>query len=118
MYKLPKEIGPHEGIEFELMRSGKKDISLFLDYEPEGINEILVDGFELLMFSQKTLAKKDCFTRIIFRKGFEKKAIRLKDLIQNKPSKISPIREHEVGKLLSYTEKEVEAYLSHINRDK
>ena len=118
MSKLPKEIGPHEGIEFQLMRDGKKDISFFQDYEPEGINEVLMDGFELLMFSQKTVAKKHYFTRIIFRKGFEKKALRLKELIQNKPSKIIPSREHEVGSLLSYTEKEVEAYLSHINRDK
>ena len=91
---LPDGIGPHEGIEFNLMRSGQKNIAMFSEVEPEGLDDILEEGYCLLQFPQFTHGQKIYFTWIVFREGYDSDAIRLKCLIQGTPHQISSAREH------------------------
>ena len=111
---LPKNIGPHEGQEFALMRAGQKDVALFFEIEPEGLKEILTEGYKILKFSQFVHLQQTFYTRIVFRSGFESSALRLKELVEQKQEGIDPNREHEIGKILSYSQNQVDAYLQHV----
>ena len=110
---LPKDIGPHEGQEFELMRAGQKDVALFFELEPEGLKEFLAEGYNILKFSQFVHLQQTYYTRIVFRPGFESSTLRLKELIEQKQKGIDPGREHEIGKILSYTQSQVDAFIQH-----
>ena len=112
---LPDGAGPHEGCEFDLMRAGKKDVSYFCEIEPEGFEDMLHEGFCLLQFKQFQYDKVTIFGWIVFREGWEKEAIRLKELLTDGTKGIHPEREHEIGSLLSYTEKQVDADLHHVH---
>jgi hypothetical protein len=110
---LPDGIGPHEGQEFDLMRKGGKDVALFFELRPDGLDGILKDGFCLLKFPQFEHKGQTIFTRIVFRPGFEVDAIRLKEIVMDNSKGIQPKREHEIGKILSYTPAQVAAYIKH-----
>ena len=110
---IPFGIGPHEGKEFSLMREGKKNVALFFELEPRGLDLILAEGFNLLMFRQFSHLGKTFFTRIVFRDGYEASAIRLKEIVQEDCQRIDPEREHEIGQILSYTREHVDAYIEH-----
>lgn len=113
---LPKDIGPHDGREFSLMWEGKKNVALFFEVEPEGIEDLLEDGFVLLKFLQFTHQSKTYFTRIIFRRGYEADALRLKEIVSCDTKGVDEQREHEIGKILSYTPDQVDAYIHHLRR--
>ena len=113
MTSLPKGIGPHEGIEFDLLRGGKKNVALFFEIEPDGLEKILEEGFCLLQFRQFEMKGVIYFTRIVFRDGYENDALRLKTIVSERPKKICSEREHEIGRILSYSYEEVEAFLRH-----
>ncbi|MFT6103611.1 MAG: hypothetical protein ACJA1E_000023 [Paracoccaceae bacterium] len=112
-HDLPEGVGPHEGQEFDLMRKGKKDVALFFELIPEGLDGILKDGCCLLEFPQFEHQGQTIFTRIVFRAGFEVDATRLKEIITDNAKGINPSREHEIGKILSYTPQQVDAYIRH-----
>lgn len=112
-HDLPEGVGPHEGQEFDLMRKGEKDVALFFELRPDGLDEILKDGFCLLKFPQFEHKGQTIFTRIVFRQGFEADAIRLKEIVMDNSKGIQPEREHEIGKILSYTPAQVAAYIKH-----
>ena len=114
---LPDEIGPHEGIEFELMKKGKKNLALFIDYEPPELQDFLSDEFKLLKFAQTTSDGVSYITRIVFRHGYDIQAARLQILLKLKINGISPRREHEIGKLLSYTPEQVNAFIAQFSSD-
>ncbi len=109
-------VGPHEGIEFDLMRVGKKDVALFFDYEPDWLHDAITLGFELILFAETLKNDKLAFTRIIYRNGFESAAIRLKYLIQSDAKGFDPEREHEIGAILSYSKCDVDAFLAHVKQ--
>jgi hypothetical protein len=113
MRELPEDIGPHEGKEFMLMRAGEKDVALFFEIEPEELTEVLSEGFCMLKFPQFEHLGATFFTWIVFRKGFENKALRLKGLVEQSTSGIDSSREHEIGEILSYSRKQVDAYVQH-----
>ncbi len=50
--EIPNGIGPHKGREFALMRENKKNVALFFEIEPDGLNKILQEGYCLLQFRQ------------------------------------------------------------------
>ena len=112
-HTMPAGIGPHEGQEFALMRDGKKHVALFFEIEPEGLDAILSEGFNLVMFRQFEHQGRIFYTRIVFRDGYEADAVRLKDLVQRDSGRIEPAREHEIGAILSYTQDEVDAFIAH-----
>ena len=95
------------------MRKEKKNIALFFELKPDGLDAIMQDGFCLLKFAQRGHKGQSYFTWIVFRKGFEADAFRLKEIVTDVSSGLQPEREHEIGKLLSYTKEEVEAYIAH-----
>lgn len=35
----PDGVGPHEGREFHLMRKGEKDVALFFELKPDGLEK-------------------------------------------------------------------------------
>ncbi|MFE3837471.1 hypothetical protein [Pseudogemmobacter sonorensis] len=111
---LPQGVGPHEGREFALMREGRKNVALFSEIEPEGLEEILAEGFCLFKFPQFSLRDRVFFAWIVFRDGFEGDALRLRQLLKPGMPGIDPAREHEIGRILSYSEEEVEAFLRHL----
>ena len=110
----PVGIGPHEGQEFVLMRAGKKNVALFFELEPEGLDGMLAEGFNLLLFRQFAHLGTTYFTRIVFRDGHEAAAIRLKDIVQEGCRRFDAEREHEIGRILSYTREDVDAYIEHV----
>jgi len=112
-HELPAGIGPHEGREFMLMRDGKKNVALFFEVAPDGLDAILSDGFNLLLFRQFEHQGRVFFTRIVFRDGYGAAALRLKDLVQRGNSAVDPEREHEIGEILSYRREDVDAFIAH-----
>lgn len=111
--EIPNGIGPHEGREFALMRENKKNVALFFEIEPDGLNEILQEGYCLLQFRQFVHLGQTFFTRIVFRDGFETDAIRLKTLVSETGKDVDPTREYEIGTILSYSREQVEAFIQH-----
>ncbi|WP_420337164.1 hypothetical protein [Roseibium sp.] len=109
----PVDIGPHEGLEFALMRAGEKNVALFFEIEPGGLDEILSEGYCLVQFRQFLHEGRTYFTRIVFREGFEADEMRLKQLVSDKTKGIVPAREHEIGKILSYTPDKVNSFIRH-----
>ena len=112
-HKIPDGVGPHEGLEFELMRTGEKNVALFFELEPDGLDSILAEGFIMLQFAQFMHKGETYFTRIIFRNGFEIDAIRLKEIVTDNVKGIDQSREHEIGAILSYTPEQVDAFIRH-----
>lgn len=110
---LPDGIGPHEGREFALMRAGSKHVSLFFELEPEGLDEIIEDGFELLKFEQFVNAETMYYTWIVFRPSHRPSALRLKQLVTGPAKGFDHVREHEIGAILGYDPKDVEAFIKH-----
>ena len=111
---ISEEIGPHEGIEFQLMKHGKKHVALFVDFRPPDLGNFLSDEFKLLQFNQTTRDGTDYVTRIVYRLGYEKQAFRLRVLLEEDSYGVCSEREHEMGRLLSYTPEQVDAYIAHI----
>ncbi|MGB0843542.1 MAG: hypothetical protein ACPGVN_02235 [Alphaproteobacteria bacterium] len=111
--EIPSGIGPHEGKEFTLMRSGEKNVALFYEIEPDGLIGMLEDRYNLLQFLAFKHKGVSYFTWIVFRDGFANDALRLKELIEMKHVGINSEHEHEIGKILSYKPEDVEVFLKH-----
>ncbi len=114
---LPDGIGPHEGQEFALMRAGQKNVALFFELEPCGLDDMLQDGFCLLQVPQLAHQGRMIFTRIVFRPGFAPDAFRLLHLIEAPSRGFDPKQEHEIGRILSYRPDQVETFLRHVQGD-
>ena len=95
------------------MRAGQKNVALFFELKPCGLDQILEDGFCLLQVPLLAHRGRMLFTRIVFRPGFAADAFRLLELVQAPPGPLDPTREHEIGRILSYRPDQVEAYLRH-----
>ena len=95
------------------MRAGKKNVALFFEIEPEGLEEVLSEGFCLLKFPQFEHLGVTFFAWIVFRNGFEAAALRLRELVAQNTNGIDADREHEIGKILTYTPTQVDAYINH-----
>lgn len=61
------------------MRRGEKHVALFMEIRPDGLDEILGDGFILLKFKQFEVDGRAYFAWIVFRDGYVQDALRLKD---------------------------------------
>jgi len=80
---------------------------------PDGLEKFLNEGFCLLQFPQFEMRGVIYFTRIVFREGYEDDALRLKELVSERPNEICSKREHEIGRILSYSHEQVETFLRH-----
>ncbi|MEN9010718.1 MAG: hypothetical protein ABF241_01420 [Yoonia sp.] len=110
---MPNGIGPHQGIEFNLMRSGDKHVALFIELEPDGLDDILAGGFKLLKFQHPRFLH---FTWIVYREGFDQSAVRLRALVEQETLGFDPVREHEIGQILSYTPAQVDIFLQYAQK--
>ncbi len=117
MRPCPPGVGPHEGREFDLMRAGQKHVALFLDWEPEGMDAMLADGFLMLVSADTTAAGKIFYNRIVYRQGYSAQAERLRALIHAPRAGWDEGHEYEVGTILGYSRTEVEAFLAHVRKD-
>lgn len=104
---MPK-IGPHEGIELELMLQGKKQVAMFYD-------GIIPD--EMLPYIKRhyfsTIEKYYCppngFYTIVFREEHCQQAERLSNLL-DMPG-FDPEREREIGKIFGYAPEDIEFFI-------
>ena len=115
-------LGPHEGKELALMLNHKKNVALFnndlgipaefFPYIKQGIfvvleqaNEIYVstDDFALINF-------------IVYRKGYEVQAEKLKHLLAEGATEFIPEIEREIGRILGYNEQDIEFYLVNLEQ--
>jgi hypothetical protein len=114
---LPFGIGPHEGIEFDLMRAGRKNVSMFTDYMPPNAEKIIQRDGLLKVRIERDYKGKVFFTTIVYRHGFDMWANELADIIRSNPISFDVARERRIGELLSYSDFEIEAYISfHLSR--
>ena len=77
---------------------------------------MLRQGFCLLKFKQFQCEEVAIFGWIVFQEHCEADALRLMQIMTDGTKGINPEREHEIGRLLSYSENQVEAFLSHARR--
>lgn len=118
MKKKSPSIGPHEGIELELMLKKEKDVAFFelepVHFEPyisDGVLCLRVDQFDTRSTHQDGIK----FTSyIVYRPDQAEKAAYLLDLIkQGVDQTFDPDRERAIGRTLGYTEQDIEFYLAH-----
>ena len=114
--EIPAGVGPHEGIEFDLMRSGKKHIALFYELEPDGLATFLKDDtFECFSFMSPEKQGISVPVWIVFRKTHQAKAISLRKLYEATTiAPWSPDNERKIGGLLGYKAKDIETYIKHV----
>ena len=82
--KLPKAIGPHEGIEFMLIEQGKKDLALFgFDYpEDDHYAKAKFLGLGVLEFDHGDAGLDGELKSVVFyRPGYQNKAQELVDAV-------------------------------------
>ena len=109
---LPKEIGPHEGIEFDLMQDGLKNVAMFTDYIPSEADEIIQRNNFHVIKLKRDFDGREFFTTIIYRDGFSDLAKELSDIIKSEPSSFDPVIERRIGELLSYSDTEIDVYIT------
>lgn len=116
------KIGPHEGLEFDLMLAGKKDIAYFgCDLDHPGVDprfSSLKDGDEIVRLDRESEFKMPM--HIFYRRGQQKKALcfyhMLHASLYNAPvSKSNCWQEMEIiiGSLLGYSRADVDAFIKH-----
>jgi len=107
-------IGPHEDQEFDLFKSGKKDLIYFAyDWQPENHKVTAKElGAQLLTFED---IDSELPNYIYYRQGSSNKAKELRDIILSDMRISDPDwaeKEHRIGKLLGYSKQDVELYLN------
>ena len=107
------QIGPHEDKEFELFKSGQKNIILFgFDWQPENHEQTAKElGAQLLTYEDPDFKQPNY---IYYRLGFSKKAKELKDILLS-DMRITDSdwaeKERRIGELLGYSKHDVELFL-------
>lgn len=110
--RLPKGIGPHEGIEFDLMQGGLKNVAMFTDYIPSEADEIIQRNNFHVIKLERDFDGREFFTTIIYRDGFSDLAKELSDIIKSEPSSFDHVVERRIGELLSYSDTEIDVYIA------
>ncbi|WP_077550333.1 hemocin immunity protein [Rodentibacter genomosp. 2] len=108
-------LGPHEGRELELMLNHQKDLALFYtDYEiPEDFYPYLENKtFQLKTINLKRRALGYIAYYLIYRPEHIKKAEALISVLKSY-DKFDPDLERKIGKLLGYSNDDIEFYINH-----
>ena len=117
--RLPKEIGPHEGIEFKLIEQGKKDLALFgFDYpEDDHYAKAKLLGLGVLEFDHGDAGLDGELKNVVFyRPGYQNKAQELVDAVKlslTRPEDWQAV-EYQIGSLLGYTDHEISVFIKHL----
>ncbi len=136
---IPQGVNPHQGIEWQLMQKGQKQLALFALH-----HESLPDEFQSNHPFQQMLIECDAHEssrkqknkkpnnkrrrgvkKLTFHIFFlanshaQKQAQKLADLLQEcyqADGRITPEIEKEIGQLLGYTDKDIETYLAWVEQ--
>ncbi|MDP6967487.1 MAG: hypothetical protein QGG88_00040 [Gammaproteobacteria bacterium] len=120
---LPKGIGPHEGIEFDLVKQGKKDLVLFFcDYPVDDhYAQAQQLGMSVLEFDHQDPYLDPQLKNVVFyRQGYRAQAEELVDMINlslTRPDNWQQL-EYRIGQLLGYSDHAIAVYLAHCQADK
>ena len=115
---LPKEIGPHEGVEFDLIKQGKKQLAYFCHDYPgnDHYEQAKKLSLNLIEFSFKEPNQDQNLLNVVFyRIGYYDQAEQLVEALQlahTKPFNWHDI-EFKIGSLLGYTPHEVQVFVKH-----
>ncbi|ORT48676.1 hypothetical protein ST37_16465 [Vibrio sp. qd031] len=101
-------IGPHEGIELELMLSGKKKLAFFPQKETYQAFPSAVKSGKVFLLP--FYHEGDCY-QIFYTAGNKDKALTLKKLILKQYTVRSIDDEIMIGKLLGYDSEDIEHYV-------
>lgn len=108
-------LGPHEGRELELMLNHQKEIALF--YTDSEVPEDFFPYLEDKTFQLKTINLKtslgDFSYYLIYRPEHIKKAEELSSVLLKSYDKFDPDLERKIGKLLGYSDDDIEFYINH-----
>ena len=120
---LPKEIGPHEGIEFELIEKGVKHLALFgFDY-PNNDHYEHASRLKLnvLKFGHNFPSLSSDLKNVVFyRDGYKDQAdelVKSVKLASTRPSNWEEL-EYKIGSLLGYSHHETTVFIQHFKRAK
>ncbi|MGD9637940.1 MAG: hypothetical protein AB7U85_02640 [Alphaproteobacteria bacterium] len=120
----PKEIGPHEGIELDLMLENKKPLAFFSGLGDE-IKLFPIDAFDNLVKQNRLVSKKYFFKKNVYGKELDEFLIYY--ALPNETHRIDKLNkimldlrenprfdkdiEQEIGLLLGYSKHEISVYI-------
>jgi hypothetical protein len=112
---LPEGVGPHEGREFELMQAGVKDLALFVELKPDGLESFVEQSeFAAVEFVSPPKMGISVPVWIVWRLGFENEATQLREEYETATvGDWSTDRERRIGRLLGYSRSDIEVYIQH-----
>lgn len=107
---LPDGIGPHEGREYELMMNGKKHVAIFTEVVPF----LFVSNPQSLPI--RWIDHHETNGIIFYMPGYEEDAADLSALMTRamKLTTFSPEIERMIGRILGYSEQEIESFVTHV----
>jgi len=109
-------LGPHEFKEAELMLAGKKEVAFFYSDYPEEYLQDMRKYIEDGTFESIQMESDNGF--IVWTPGAKEKALRLAELIRyaREHGYVESV-ERETGKILGYSEADIDFYIEHIRSD-
>jgi hypothetical protein len=110
---LPPGIGPHEEMEFLLMKKGLKYVAMFPEYIPPGVDDFLDDEIFSSFSIQNRRIRYSFETLFVYRRSHESEARELAQIMSTygKKQRFDPALERRIGQILCYSEKEITAWL-------
>ena len=110
-------IGPHEGIELDLMRAGTKHVALFYEIVPDDLERFAAEqGFVLDRFEQ-TVEGSEGLVAVpyvtVARRGYERDAERLKHIVTT-TDRWDVAKEWEAGTILGYRSADIAALIRNL----
>lgn len=117
-------IGPHEGREFELLDRGLKHVAFFCEIIPDDYHNYKAQEPYDVIEWQRTVRHRHGYDVqipycVIFRKTHRQQAERLYELNQLfYKGDYRPDHEYEIGDILSYPKKSVEAFVQKIKKNR
>ena len=119
---MNKLIGPHEGQELELLRSGKKMVALFSETIPEEYEVAKTEAqFDFIEFAKPSFVESnpDIPYAIIFVKSYRQSAVELYQLLHTKfPAGSDDFynKERKIGSILGYSKEAIEAFIQNLKK--
>lgn len=115
------KLGPHEGMELELMLKNKKNISLF--YSDSEIPDDFIPFLNKKIFKLKTINLKDKNKKIfsyyiIYKPSFSIDAKKLEKTLISSFKNPTIEKERIIGKILGYKDEDINFYIDRIKKQR
>lgn len=115
-------LGPHEGKELQLMLNHEKNVALFnndlgipaefFPYIEQGAFAVMEQANEIDVLAGDFVL----INFIVYRKGYEVQAEKLKYLLAEGATQFIPGIEREIGRILGYQEQDIEFYIANLEQ--